>query len=178
MIYIIVYHWNSLISDRADSVWVPACVLKTKVVVMHPHVNARGVDDAKLRENKDFFFLPSVIWHCFSPSLSASLSRLVFSCQGSQKELLNLTQQDYVNRIEELNQSLKDAWSSDQKVKALKIVIQVSFKWFSSVPFWWVWWCDLSYFFQEENRVSVSFLFILVCTEIHFFWSFMTSDNS
>uniref|UniRef100_A0A8V5H7N3 VPS35 endosomal protein-sorting factor-like n=1 Tax=Melopsittacus undulatus TaxID=13146 RepID=A0A8V5H7N3_MELUD len=47
--------------------------------------------------------------------------------EGSQKELLNLTQQDYMNRIEELNQSLKDAWSSDQKVKALKIVIQVSF---------------------------------------------------
>uniref|UniRef100_A0A3Q2I028 VPS35 endosomal protein-sorting factor-like n=1 Tax=Equus caballus TaxID=9796 RepID=A0A3Q2I028_HORSE len=45
--------------------------------------------------------------------------------EGSQKELLNLTQQDYVNRIEELNQSLKDAWASDQKVKALKIVIQV-----------------------------------------------------
>lgn len=38
-----------------------------------------------------------------------------------------MTQQDYMNRIEELNQSLKDAWSSDQKVKALKIVIQVSF---------------------------------------------------
>uniref|UniRef100_A0A2I3HUR8 VPS35 endosomal protein-sorting factor-like n=1 Tax=Nomascus leucogenys TaxID=61853 RepID=A0A2I3HUR8_NOMLE len=49
-----------------------------------------------------------------------------FSPQGSQKELLNLTQQDYVNRIEELNQSLKDAWASDQKVKALKIVIQCS----------------------------------------------------
>lgn len=30
-----------------------------------------------------------------------------------------------MNRIEELNQSLKDAWASDQKVKALKIVIQV-----------------------------------------------------
>lgn len=49
----------------------------------------------------------------------------LFFPQGSQKELLNLTQQDYVNRIEELNQSLKDAWASDQKVKALKIVIQV-----------------------------------------------------
>ena len=45
--------------------------------------------------------------------------------QGSQRELLNLSQQDYVNRIEELNQSLKEAWASDQKVKALKIVIQV-----------------------------------------------------
>uniref|UniRef100_A0A8C9VR70 VPS35 endosomal protein-sorting factor-like n=1 Tax=Scleropages formosus TaxID=113540 RepID=A0A8C9VR70_SCLFO len=45
--------------------------------------------------------------------------------EGSQRELLNLSQQDYVNRIEELNQNLKEAWSSDQKVKALKIVIQV-----------------------------------------------------
>lgn len=46
--------------------------------------------------------------------------------QGSQRELLNLSQQDYANRIEELNQSLKEAWASDQKVKALKIVIQVT----------------------------------------------------
>ncbi|XP_028332294.1 VPS35 endosomal protein-sorting factor-like isoform X2 [Gouania willdenowi] len=46
--------------------------------------------------------------------------------EGSQKELLNLSQQDYANRIEELNQSLKEAWASDQKVKALKIVIQCS----------------------------------------------------
>ncbi|XP_034414392.1 VPS35 endosomal protein sorting factor-like isoform X1 [Cyclopterus lumpus] len=46
--------------------------------------------------------------------------------EGSQKELLNLSQQEYANRIEELNQSLKEAWASDQKVKALKIVIQCS----------------------------------------------------
>lgn len=48
--------------------------------------------------------------------------------QGSQRELLNLSQQDYANRIEELNQSLKEAWAADQKVKALKIVIQVNQK--------------------------------------------------
>ncbi|XP_047233035.1 VPS35 endosomal protein-sorting factor-like isoform X2 [Girardinichthys multiradiatus] len=46
--------------------------------------------------------------------------------EGSQRQLLNLSQQDYANRIEELNQSLKEAWSTDQKVKALKIVIQCS----------------------------------------------------
>ncbi|KAG7275597.1 hypothetical protein CRUP_030631 [Coryphaenoides rupestris] len=45
--------------------------------------------------------------------------------EGSQRELLNLSQQEYANRIEELNQSLKEAWATDQKVKALKIVIQV-----------------------------------------------------
>lgn len=54
-------------------------------------------------------------------------SCLCVCVQGSQRELLNLSQQDYANRIEELNQSLKEAWSSDQKVKALKIVIQVMF---------------------------------------------------
>ncbi|KAK6329347.1 hypothetical protein J4Q44_G00013250 [Coregonus suidteri] len=46
--------------------------------------------------------------------------------EDSQRELLNLSQQDYVNYIEKLNQSLKEAWASDQKVKALKIVIQCS----------------------------------------------------
>ncbi|XP_041702261.1 VPS35 endosomal protein-sorting factor-like isoform X1 [Coregonus clupeaformis] len=46
--------------------------------------------------------------------------------EDSQRELLNLSQQDYVNYIEKLNKSLKEAWASDQKVKALKIVIQCS----------------------------------------------------
>lgn len=58
--------------------------------------------------------------------VSQIIDLCVLACvQGSQRELLNLSQQDYANRIEELNQSLKEAWSSDQKVKALKIVIQV-----------------------------------------------------
>lgn len=46
--------------------------------------------------------------------------------EGSLKEMLNLTQQEYVNRIEELNQALVEAWELDQKVRALKIVIQCS----------------------------------------------------
>lgn len=56
--------------------------------------------------------------------------------QGSQRELLNLSQQDYANRIEELNQSLKEAWASDQKVKALKIVIQVTQQLKTLIPRW------------------------------------------
>ncbi|XP_048575354.1 VPS35 endosomal protein-sorting factor-like isoform X2 [Nematostella vectensis] len=44
--------------------------------------------------------------------------------EGSVKEMLNLSQQDYVKRIEELNQALISAWESDQRVKALKIAIQ------------------------------------------------------
>ena len=38
--------------------------------------------------------------------------------------MLNLSQQDYCNRIEELNSALIEAWDHDQRVKALKIVIQ------------------------------------------------------
>ncbi|KAG8173555.1 hypothetical protein JTE90_003498, partial [Oedothorax gibbosus] len=44
--------------------------------------------------------------------------------EGSVKEMLNLSQQEYVNRIEELNQALRESWDQDQRVKALKIGIQ------------------------------------------------------
>jgi hypothetical protein len=46
--------------------------------------------------------------------------------EGSVKEMLNLTQNEYVNRIDELNVALQDSWESDQRVKALKIAIQCS----------------------------------------------------
>ncbi|BFZ02646.1 hypothetical protein BsWGS_05685 [Bradybaena similaris] len=46
--------------------------------------------------------------------------------EGSVKEMLNLSQQDYVKRIEELNQALINAWDADHRVKALKIAIQCS----------------------------------------------------
>ena len=43
---------------------------------------------------------------------------------GSVKEMLNLSQTDYVNRIEQLNSTLASAWNSEQRVKSLKIAIQ------------------------------------------------------
>ncbi|KAL8591014.1 hypothetical protein ACOMHN_021779 [Nucella lapillus] len=46
--------------------------------------------------------------------------------EGSVKEMMNLSQQDYVKRIEELNQALIHAWENDQRVKSLKIAIQCS----------------------------------------------------
>uniref|UniRef100_A0A673YDE1 VPS35 endosomal protein-sorting factor-like n=1 Tax=Salmo trutta TaxID=8032 RepID=A0A673YDE1_SALTR len=68
---------------------------------------------------------PSLASSAVSEKVRTRLEELDDLEEGSQRELLNLSQQDYVNRIEELNQSLKEAWASDQKVKALKIVIQV-----------------------------------------------------
>uniref|UniRef100_A0A8C4Q800 VPS35 endosomal protein-sorting factor-like n=1 Tax=Eptatretus burgeri TaxID=7764 RepID=A0A8C4Q800_EPTBU len=46
--------------------------------------------------------------------------------EGSHRELLSLTQQEYAGRIKEQDQALREAWATDQKVKALKIVIQCS----------------------------------------------------
>jgi hypothetical protein len=37
----------------------------------------------------------------------------------------DLSQQDYINRIEQLKNELKMAWDQDLRVRALKIVIQV-----------------------------------------------------
>ena len=45
--------------------------------------------------------------------------------EGSVKETLNLSQVEYLRKIEELNQNLISHWDNDQRVKALKIAIQV-----------------------------------------------------
>lgn len=45
--------------------------------------------------------------------------------EGSVKETLNLGQKEYVKKIDDLNRSLIAAWDNDQRVKALKIAIQV-----------------------------------------------------
>lgn len=41
-------------------------------------------------------------------------------------QMLDLTQQEYVSRIEQLNNELVQAWNSDQRVKAIQIAIQCS----------------------------------------------------
>jgi hypothetical protein len=46
--------------------------------------------------------------------------------EGGTQETLNLSQQDYVNKIDTMNRSLTDAWQKDQRVAALKICIQCS----------------------------------------------------
>lgn len=43
---------------------------------------------------------------------------------SSIRQMLDLSQQEYVNRIEQLNQELVQAWNSDQRVRSLKIAIQ------------------------------------------------------
>jgi predicted ribonuclease toxin of YeeF-YezG toxin-antitoxin module len=42
----------------------------------------------------------------------------------NMQEMANLSQQDYIKRIDELNEALQQAWNDDDRVKSLKIVIQ------------------------------------------------------
>jgi hypothetical protein len=46
--------------------------------------------------------------------------------EGSIQEALDLSQQEWVEKINQLNNDLKAAWDQEQRVKALKIAIQVS----------------------------------------------------
>ncbi|XP_011291611.2 VPS35 endosomal protein sorting factor-like [Musca domestica] len=45
---------------------------------------------------------------------------------GSVRHMMDLTQQEYIQRIEQLNHELVQSWHNDQRVKALKIAIQCS----------------------------------------------------
>ena len=45
--------------------------------------------------------------------------------QGSVREMLTVNQKEYVAKIDQLNRNLERAWEKEQKVKALKIAIQV-----------------------------------------------------
>ena len=56
--------------------------------------------------------------------------------EGGAQETLNLSQQDYVNKIDTMNKSLTTAWQRDQRVVALKISIQVCM---------FIWSCDIHY---------------------------------
>lgn len=46
--------------------------------------------------------------------------------EGTVRQMLDLSQQEYVIKIEQLNHELVQAWNTDQRVKALKIAIQCS----------------------------------------------------
>ena len=48
--------------------------------------------------------------------------------EGSVKETLNLSQREYIKKIDDLNHALVTAWDGDQRVRGLKIAIQVALK--------------------------------------------------
>ena len=48
--------------------------------------------------------------------------------------MLNLSQQEYVKKIDDMNRTLCQAWDRDHKVKALKIAIQV-YNQYNDMPF-------------------------------------------
>jgi len=77
---------------------------------------AKG-DSLKKGQNRDYN--TSV-----SDKMKTRLGQLDDFEEGGFHEMQNLTQQEFINKINELKQTLKDAWQFSQKVKALKIAIQ------------------------------------------------------
>lgn len=69
----------------------------------------------------------SVVMKTQSSATRTRLEQLDDFEEGSVREMGDLSQQEYVSRIEQLNQELVQAWHSDCRVKALKIAIQVCF---------------------------------------------------
>jgi len=49
--------------------------------------------------------------------------------EGCVRQEQDLSQQEYMSRIEHLNSELVQAWHADQRVRALKIAIQVTPCW-------------------------------------------------
>ena len=54
------------------------------------------------------------------------LEQLDATEEGSVREMLNLSQKEYVKKIDEMHKSLIRAWDQEQRVKCLKIAIQCS----------------------------------------------------
>jgi len=57
--------------------------------------------------------------------VKARLEELESSRKQEEALLLQLNQGDYIAHIQALNNELKQAWHNEERVKALKIVIQV-----------------------------------------------------
>jgi Asp-tRNA(Asn)/Glu-tRNA(Gln) amidotransferase C subunit len=61
-----------------------------------------------------------------SEKIKGQLEQLDQFDNENMQEMVNLSQQDYIKRIDELNNALIAAWNEDDRVKSLKIVIQVN----------------------------------------------------
>ena len=59
-----------------------------------------------------------------SDKIKDRLEKLDQFDDDNMQEMANLSQQDYIKRIDELNNALMSAWNEDDRVKTLKIVIQ------------------------------------------------------
>ena len=61
----------------------------------------------------------------FFNQVKSRLSQLEDEDGESLQKMQDLSQQDYIHRIEQLKAELVSAWKQDLRVRALKIVIQV-----------------------------------------------------
>lgn len=74
--------------------------------------------------NSPYGFFTVVVKHQINDKIKHRLQQLD-DFEENVSEHKGLSRDDYVTRITQISQELHQAWSLDQRVKALKIVIQV-----------------------------------------------------
>ena len=87
------------------------------------------------------------VWSCLSLMYFVLLSDVLTFVKGSVRETLTLNQKEYVAKIDQLNKNLESAWEREQKVKSLKIAIQVC----------------------SSNGYSLCRHILYVCTHVHMY---------
>ena len=87
------------------------------------------------------------VWSCLSLMYFVLLSDVLTFVKGSVRETLTLNQKEYVAKIDQLNKNLESAWEREQKVKSLKIAIQVC----------------------SSNGYSLCGHILYVCTHVHMY---------
>lgn len=103
-------HHNENVQEESDSMW-------------KAH-KAKILNKFNTGERLSFYSKSSKPNVTISQKVKTHLEQLDESEDGVFSEMLSLSQQEYVSKIEEMKISLTEAWHRDQKVKSLKIAIQ------------------------------------------------------
>ncbi|XP_069124492.1 VPS35 endosomal protein-sorting factor-like [Argopecten irradians] len=114
-------------SDDLDETFEPWSAKKAGILAKYSTSEKLSITTSFLSaSDKEKVVIKAVTATTVTDKVKNRLEQLDDFEEGSVQEMLNLSQQDYVNRIDELNQALISAWDNDQRVKALKIAIQCS----------------------------------------------------
>lgn len=114
---------NKSSGDQSLELTVAECWTARRVAILHKYTTSE-----RLTITSSFLTGGEVVktQTTISDKVKHRLEQLDDFEDGSVHQMLDLTQQEYVARIEQLNHELVHAWHADHRVKALKIAIQCS----------------------------------------------------
>lgn len=110
-------------SNDMDSTFEPWSIKRTMILANYTTSEKLSITTSFLSD-EDKVKLETKAQAAVTDTVKHRLEQLDDFEEGSVKEMLNLSQQEYVKKIDDMNKALCLAWDRDQKVKALKIAIQ------------------------------------------------------